>query len=264
MKENSSRRSSVCRCGVRQRPTVKKCCCISTRDVPIKHPDLATYSQQEQLSLGIMPTWNSPDITTNNWGPFRLMDEATIVVRNLSATVPAANALVHYYTAPFGIGTRRTLKQSRQLFIGAGQQVSLNFPLDQATLNGDQRVGVHVVIEHPSDNKHINNSGSQVHNGAYTTESGRNFTVMIPVFNDSPLTRQILLSIMPTDMLATLNILNHNFLPYEQLLVTLHITVPGSIVGSSGDIKEREVTVVGRLSDGTLIGGVTHILRINN
>jgi hypothetical protein len=264
MNRATLQRSSVCKCSVRQRPAVKRCCCISTRDVPIEHPDLAIYSQEEQLNMGMMPSWDNPDITTNNWGPFRLMPEATVIVRNLSATVPAANALVHYYTAPFGIGTRRTLKQSRQLSIGAGQAVSLNFPLDQVTINGDQRVGVHIVIEHPTDNKRINNNGSQVHNGAYTTESGRNFTIAIPVFNDFPVNRQIQLSILPTDMLASLNILSHNFLPYEQILVNLRIVVPAAIVGSPGDEKHTQVTVTGRLTDGTLIGGVTHLLRINN
>lgn len=264
MADKRSSSGGGCRCNVKQRPVKSKCCCISTRDVPVQHPDLATYSQEELISNGIMPSWNSPDIVTNNWGPFRLKEEATVLVRNLSATVPASNALVHYYTSPFGIGTRRTLKQSRQLSIGAGQEVSLNFPLDQDTLNGDQRIGVHIVIEHPTDDKKINNYGGQVHNGAYTTESGRNFTVQVPVFNDSPVNRQIFLNLLPTDMLASLNITNHNFMPYEQLLVNLHIQVPAAITGSPGNEKEREVTMMGRLADGTLIGGMTHILRINN
>jgi hypothetical protein len=69
MNRVSLQRSSICKCSVRQRPAVNRCCCISTRDVPIEHPDLAIYSQDEQLSLGIMPSWDNPDITTNNWGP---------------------------------------------------------------------------------------------------------------------------------------------------------------------------------------------------
>jgi hypothetical protein len=262
-KISTGRRQSGCRCNIKQRAFSTKSCCISTRDIPIEYPDLAIYSQEESLSQGIIPSWDSPDIITNNWGPFSLMQEATVKVRNLSPTVPAANALVHYYTSPFGIGTRRTLKQSRQLSIGSGQEVSLNFPLDQETLGGDQRVGVHVVIEHPTDNKRINNYGSQVHNGAYTSESGRNFTIAVPVFNDAPINRQILLSIMPTDMLATLSMTTHVFLPFEQILVNLHIQVPAAISGSPGNEKHRSVTIVGRLADNTLIGGITHLLRIN-
>jgi hypothetical protein len=260
---NPPSKRSACQCAVSQRPVVNKCCCISTRDVPIEHPDLAIYSQQEQLSLGVIPSWDSPDIVTNDWGPFRLRKEALVTVRNISST-PAANALVHYYTSPFGIGMRRTLKQSRQLSIGGGQQVDLNFPLDQETLNGDQRVGVHILIEHPRDNHSINNFGSQVHNGAYTTESGRNFTVQIPVFNDAAVSRVIYFSILPTNMQASLNLVSHNFFSFEQTTINLHIVVPTTIVGSAGHEINSSVTVVGRLSDGTLIGGVTHLLRINS
>lgn len=262
---NTKTNTSICKCAFKQKSTPHHCCCISTNNVPIHHPDLAIYSQVEQLSLGAMPSWDSPDIVTNNWAPFKLRTEALVNVRNLSPNTPAANALVHYYTSPFGIGTQKTLKQSRMISLGAGQETTLNFPLDQQTLNGDQRIGVHIVIEHPNDEKQINNAGSQVHNGAYTSESGRNFTVSIPVFNDSPTPRQIMLSILPTDMIASLSMTNHTFLPYEQIIVNLHIEVPAAITGSPGNEKNSQVTVIGRLAgDNTLIGGITHLLRINN
>ena len=69
---------------------------MAVSDVPIRRPDLAIYSQLEEIAAGHIPRWDNPDIVTNDWGPFRLMDEARITVRNLSADTPAVNALVHY------------------------------------------------------------------------------------------------------------------------------------------------------------------------
>lgn len=264
MVSNRKQYSSVCRCVARQRSTGRRGCCIKADHIPIELPDLAIYSQLEKLSLGQIPSWDNPDIVTNDWGPFRLRKEAEVKVRNLSATVPAANVLVHYFMSPFGIGTKQVLKASKLVSIGPSQEITLNFPLDQATLAGDQRAGVHIAIEHPNDSKLINNHGSQVHNGAYTTERGRNFNVDIPVLNDSPLARTITFSILPTDMLANLSLFSFNFLPYQQIILSLHIEVPSSIVGSSSNEKYSEVTVIGRLPDNSLVGGVTHLLRINN
>lgn len=249
-------------------PTKKKqkpgCCINIGANQPITYPDPAIYSQAEQLSLGNIPNWDNPDIVTNNWSPFRLMSESQITVHNLSSSASAINTLVHLYTSPFGIGTAKTLLTSRVVNIAPGSQVQLNYPLPQNILAGDQRIGVHVKIEHPSDNNYMNNEGSQVHDGSYTTESGRNFTLSIPVVNNSNFTRQILLSIMPTDLIATITNANHNFAPYEQIIAQLHIEVPGFLVGTPAAVIERALTVVGRLTNGELVGGATKLLRINN
>src|SRR6202000_2035190 len=109
-----------------------------------------------------------------------------------------------------------------------------------------------------------NNDGAQVHDGSYTTESGRTFTLAIPVLNNSNFTRQIQLAIMPTDLIATISNSNHTYAPYEQAIAQLHIEVPSFLVGSGSNIIERAVTVIRRLSDGALIGGATKLLRINN
>ncbi|WP_315822603.1 hypothetical protein [Paraflavitalea speifideaquila] len=218
---------------------------------------MAIYSQVEVLQGGGVPSWNSPDITTNNWGPFTLLPEAKVVVRNISPTVPAVNALVHYYISPFGIGTIEQLFATKMISLGPASQVELNFPLDQSTLNGDQRAGVHIKIQHPNDPNLINNYGSQVHDGSFTTESGRNFSMHIPVLNNSNFSRQIFLSVLPTDLVASISPASHFFAPHEQFLATLHVEVPGFLQGTPAAYIEKEVSVIGRLADSSLVGGVT-------
>lgn len=256
-----SRRSG---CRPKKRRQKESCCAHVNSSQPIKHPNLAIYSQDEQLSLGNVPSWDNPDMTTNSWRPFRLNPESLIVVRNLSSTVSAVNGLVHFYTSPFGIGMPRTLLATRMVSILPASQVQLNFPLPAATLTGDQRIGVHVVLEHPQDTTPLNNRGSQVHDGAYTTESGRNFNVSIPVLNDSNFSNEIKLTILPTDLTTSITPASHTFAPHEQITATLHITVPAALVGSAASEIHRAVTVVGRLATGNLVGGVTRLLRIDN
>lgn len=253
----------LCHCGRSPATSPGKCRCTDVRDTPVEHPDLAIYSQQEQVAIGALPAWDSPDIVTNDWGPFRLRAEASVTIRNLSSTTSAVNALVHYYTSPFGIGTRRQLRLTRVISLGPSQQVDLLFPLHQEVLTGDPRTGVHIVIEHPTDTNQINNAGSQVHDGGYTSESGRSFAIQVPVLNDSGVGRRIDLAVLPTDVTATVTPATHNFSPFEQINATLQIAVPAFLVGSPSSEIARAVTVIGRLASGDVVGGATRLLRIN-
>src|SRR6266700_2397680 len=94
-------RRSWCSLTLRDR---RSCCCVAVDDPPPARPDLAIYSQEEQLALGAAPTWDSPDILTNYWSPFKLMPEISVTVRNLSSSVAAVNAQVLLYTSVFGLG----------------------------------------------------------------------------------------------------------------------------------------------------------------
>jgi len=216
------------------------------------------------LQNGGVPNWDSPDIITNDWRPFKLKQEAEVKVRNISPDTPATNALIHYSISPFGIGTKLERKLTKTVSITANSEIELLFPLDQTTLDGDPRVGVHIQIEHPHDENIMNNVGSQVHDGGYTTESGRNFNVQIPVYNNSNFSRQINLSIMPTDVVTNLNTINHVFAAHEQITVTLNVQIPNFLHGTPALVSNREVTVVGRLPNGELIGGVTRLIRIDD
>ncbi|HET7234119.1 MAG TPA: hypothetical protein VFJ16_29165 [Longimicrobium sp.] len=256
--------TGLCNCSGRRAPRRPRCSCLSIDNVPVHTPDLAIYSQEEVLAGGGTPSWDSPDIITNDWGPFRLKPEATVKIRNLSPDTPAINALVNYYVAPFGIGTRRQLAVSRKVNVPAAAEITLTFPLDQATLKGDPRVGVFIEIEHPKDDNVLNNRGGQVHDGAYTSEAGRKHSIQIPVLNDSNFTREIKLGVFPTDVLATVTPSTHVFAPHEQIVATLHLEVPGFLSGTPASPIERGVTVAGRLAGGELVGGVTRLLRIDN
>ncbi|MEO1250870.1 MAG: hypothetical protein AAFW81_00820 [Pseudomonadota bacterium] len=229
----------------------------------IKRPDLAIYSQNEVIAAGGQPTWDSPDITTNDWRPFRLMPEARVKVRNLSPNAAAANALVHYYISRFGIGAPRELKATRRISLAPGAETELLFPLEQAVLNGDPRVGVFIEIEHRHDTKKINNSGAQVHQGDYTSEVGRNHAISFPVVNNSSFTRQIALQVLPTNLTASVTPNSFSLAPLQEVTATLNISVPATIVGSPGNEINEAVTVIGVLAGGGLLGGLTRLLRID-
>ncbi len=248
---------SSCRCSAQWQGQKPKSSCLQI-DTPIERPDLAIYSQLEEFAKGNVPSWNSPDITTNFTGtPTRLMPEAIIRVRNLSA-IPASNALVHIFTAPFGIGTIQQLQISKQVHFGANQENELLFPFSQEVLKGDQRIGVNIKIEHPFDTQAINNQGSQFIDVVHTSESGRSQTRDISVFNNSAIAQEISLQVLANDVNASITPSTSNFAPFEQIVAKLSFNVPASITNG-----EREITVVGRLSDGTVIGGITLILFID-
>ena len=255
---------SDCRCGATPVRQARAGCRAIWTNTPVKRPDLAIYSQAEALQNGEAPSWDNPDIITNAWGPFRLHDQASVKVHNLSPSVPAINALVHYSVSPFGIGMPRTPKLTKVVNLPPASEIELSFPLDRATLDGDPRVGVYIDIEHPHDANRVNNRGAQVHDGAYTSESGRDFTVQIPVLNDAGFSREIRLSVMPTDVLATVSPAAHTFGPHEQVVAALRVQVPSFLAGTPQANVHRAVTVVGRLATGELVGGVTRLIRIDD
>ena len=137
---------SKCHCGTKKRGTSRRKCNNIYVEDNVDKPDLAIYSQSELLRNGQILNYDSPDIVTNSWRPFRLRQEASIKIRNLSPTVPAINTLVHYATSDFGIGTRKVPKISKLVNVPANSEIKLLFPLDQETINGDTRVGVHILI----------------------------------------------------------------------------------------------------------------------
>jgi hypothetical protein len=109
---------SICRPDRRPR---RESCCVAIKD-PADRPDPATYSQEEQLHLGLVPTWNSPDIITHNISPYSLFLEPEVKVRNLSTTASAVNILVHLHTSVFGIGLPRTPLATKVVNLAASQR----------------------------------------------------------------------------------------------------------------------------------------------
>ena len=253
------------RCQPAQRRKRHPSCCLQLgTDDPIERPDLAIYSQAEQMASGAVPHWDSPDILTNAWRPFRLQDEATVKVRNLSPTVSAVNALVHFSTAPFGIGMPKTLQQTRKVSLAPSQEVALTFPLDSVTLAGDPRVGVFVSIEHPQDAKAVNNYGEQVHVGAFTSETGRSISAQIPVLNNTAFPQNLTFEILPSDLPATVSPTSRTLAPFQQTTISLSIAVPAALSGTPSNYIEKWLTVVARRADNSLLGGATYLVRVDD
>ncbi len=190
------------RCRPRRRWEPDRAVCCVPIPVPIQTPDVAIYSQEEQLSVGNPPTWDNPDILTNYWRPFRLMPEVSVTIRNLSS-INAVNVQVAISTSAFGIGMPRTPSGSKTLSLAGGQQQVILFPVSQALLNApDPRIGAFVDIIHPHDRKLINNKGVQLLADEYTSAVGRAFTVNFPVLNSAAVAQQITLSALNNDLNA--------------------------------------------------------------
>jgi hypothetical protein len=238
-------------------------CCVAIK-VPPERPDPASYSQEERLAQGLIPTWNSPDITTNAWSPFRLRPEADVRVRNLSSTASAVNVLVHFATSAFGIGMQPTPMSTLVVALAPLQETVLHFPFPQAILAGPPTIGTYTVIEHPSDANVANNRGAQVHHGLLTSESGRIHTFQVPVLNLSAAPRTLTLSVLPNDLGAAVTPNVRNFAPWEQIQASVTFQVPGTLHGAPGAWVEKEVTVVGRGPGGGVIGGVTYVVRVDD
>lgn len=259
-----------CRCGGRLK-TPRYTCNSLQLSTPAKTPDLAIYSQREQMLNGNSPVWDSPDINTNHWGPFRLKEEATVTVRNLSQETPAHNTIIHYSTAQFGIGTKIIPRHSKFVSIPPNTEVVVKFTLDQDVLTGDPRIGVFIDIEHPHDQNTINNFGAQVHEAGFTTESGRNFPVIVPVYNDSPNQRTIHLSLESEDLIATVtpSTVLEEIPAHGHVDVSINISVPDSLEGTEDSpLPRRAVTLIGQIvkdnGEMELLGGVTRLVSINN
>lgn len=245
------------------RPRPSSCC--MTTDTPIKRPDPATYSQNEQFALGAQPTWNSPDILTNVIGASHLNPETTVVIRNNSPTVSAVGVNVHCFVSRFGIGFERTLIGIAGVNLAPSEEKALLIPLPQAVLNGDQRVGFHVRIEHSADARLINNSGSQIIEAFSTSAQGRSIDASFLVRNPLSTPQAIMVQKLATQpgILSSFAIAGGTFGPFEERICLVHIEVEGWLTGTHTTFHDREITFVARGADGRVIDGLTYFLRVN-
>lgn len=240
-------------------------CCLRTR-TPIDRPDLAIYSQAEQLEIGVQPTWNSPDITTNYIGAGRLLPEALVMVRNLSPTASAVNANVHCYVSRFGIGFDRMLFGTAVVNFPPATQKELRVPFPQAVLNGEQRVGFHVRIEHPTDPVIINNEGSQVIDAFSTSTQGRSISTTFLIRNPLVVAQTIAVQQLGTasGIQATFTISSAPFGGFEERLCIVTINVESWLVGGAGVVHQRDVTFIARGADGRIIDGLTYYVGVDS
>ena len=233
-------------------------CCVTLANPP-ERPDPAIYSQDEQISLGQIPTWDSPDILTNNDVPWTLYPETQVTVRNLSPTVAAVNAQVQVALGAFGIGLTRTPLATQIITLGPSATATLKFPLSQAILQGDQSVGVFVQLYHPNDAVAINSRGAQVVTGVDTVAAGRHITRAFAVANPTGAAQAISLAVLPNTVAAAVSPSSHAFAPYEQITATLTVTVPGAVHNT-----REYATVIAHGGGGAAIGGVTLVISVND
>ena len=248
-------------CTPKKKLRVGRCGTLWLRHPP-KRPDPAIYSQSEILAQGAEPNWNSPDIWTNRWSPWRLYDELKVVVRNLSQETSAVNTNVHLDLGPFGIGVERSTIGTQVLNLEPGEERELLYPMPQAVLDGSPYVSARVRIANPADLNTANNDGEQAIYGVFTSQAGRNPSMEFPVRNPVNASQEISLSVMPNDVGASLSMPAGAFEPFEQRNAILSVTIPDSLHGD-GSIR-REITVLGTDASDRVIGGVTFLVRIDD
>jgi hypothetical protein len=248
----------------RPRP-VRPSCCMHT-DTPIDRPDMAIYSQAEQFSIGAQPTWNSPDITTNFIGANKLMPEAQVMVRNLSSSASAVGANVHCFVARFGIGFARTLIGTAVVSLPPGAQKQLLVPFPQAVLAGEQRIGFHVRIDHPTDPVPINNAGAQVIDAFATSKQGRSIATSFLVRNplDAPQAISVQQLATQPGIQTTFSISAAPFGAFEERLCNVNIHVEAWLIGGNGTVHDCNVTFVARGADGSVIDGLTYYVGVDS
>ncbi|MBN8211943.1 MAG: hypothetical protein J0M09_03415 [Xanthomonadales bacterium] len=252
------------RCEWRPKPKRPHCKCIST-DQPPKRPDPAIYSQRQRLSQGLSTSWESPDIQTNWWDDWRLMDSILVRVHNESNEASAVNTLVQVRWAQYGIGTVFSSLGDQLISLGyAPDAKDLAFPINGAVRALGNDVSIEVRISHPHDKVADNNLGYQAIHGVRTSQVGKSPSKQFAVLNASAATETITLVVLANDIGGAVTPTSRVFAPGEQITATLTTNVPGSIVPPAGDFILKEATVVGYDSSGRLLGGVTFLVRVDS
>lgn len=248
-------------CRPRRRPGPTGCCL--TPDVPIDRPDPAIYSQKKIISGGGTPSWDSPDILTNFWSPWKLMPETSVTVRNLSSTASAVGVLVELSYSQFGIGMPRQSLSSMSVSLPPLGASTLLFALPQAVINGPQLISVFVRLLHGADADPSNNEGEQTIIHGLTSQVGRTIEFKFPVRNPANFAQSMSLVTYANTLGFTVSPTSHNFAPGEQIMVTGKISVaPG--LHSSGDWIQQTATVAAFGTNGAMIGGLTYVVHIDD
>lgn len=249
------------RCKPRRRPD-RSACCLRP-NVPIDRPDPAIYSQRQVLASGGTPTWDSPDILTNFWSPWKLMTESHVTVRNLSSTASAANILVNVGFSPFGIGMPVTALSSQYVSLAPSAGAELLYPLTQAMLAGDQLVSVFVDIIHSADADLNNNHGEQSIVHGLTSDVGRSIEFSFPVRNAAAYPQAMSFVTYANTLSFTVTPTSYAFAPLEQIMVHGKIKVaPG--LHASPDWIYQSATMAALGSAGALLGGITYVVHIDD
>jgi hypothetical protein len=232
---------------------------------PLLRPDLAIYSQLEQISSGSAPTWDSPDITSVLLPTNQIINEIVVKARNISTNCAALNGTVSLYSSIYGLGMPRNLQGQTSVTLVPQEETTVTFPLSQSVIASiPQQLGMHVSLAHPQDLKLMNNNGSQMLAAFPTSVMGsRVFNIPIQVRNPFSTPQSVNLDLMP-------NALSANVQPsvslgaLAQASVPVSITVPAALHGSPANPIRLDMTVVASIAGTSFFDGLTAAIYVDD
>lgn len=236
-------------------------------NIPFEKPELAIYSQVERLNQGGQPSWDNPDIDTYRGSTekeIRIIDEIKARIRNLSSVAPATNAIIHCDIGAFGIGISTTRLSSQIVNVMPSQQIEVSFPLPSHILNGEQRIAVHINVELPSDLNQINNFGSQIVFGGYSSVISRDPVFEFPVVNTTGNPMNCTLSTLQNELSATVEPQSFSLAPMEQIQAKLFCKVHEAVHPEPSSVQRMEITLICRKESGELYGGLSFFILVDD
>lgn len=239
-------------------------CCLEIKNPP-QRPDPSIYSQEEEISRGGQPTWDNPDIdvqvvTPANDNPYK---KVAVKVRNLSNKATALGTRVCLSESPYFAIGGIFLSQGEQIIdILPGQEceVEYNIPHSRLTMGT-----IKVELIHPDDTNLINNYGSNSTLQLLTSNEGRDNRFHIPIENLTSDTSTISLSVVSGDLDVTIEPETLTLFPWDDIhTAEIFIKVPDTLHGSASAPLRRDITVMAWYDDGSLMGGITCIIIIDD
>jgi hypothetical protein len=241
----------------------------------VDYPDPAIFSQAEELAAGRIPTWDNPDISalTVGSGGFAL-SHFEFTVRNL-AHVAATGVLVDIKVGDYGIGTWRRWGR-HAITLGPLELRKLPLPPYDAPPQQTPEVfsatnlSMRVELLHPHDGNPLNNVGEFALAGAYTRRSGRHPHRQFEVWNWSADPLEVHFEVIgPPDISVavqppTLVVPARSAAPAPFLSARIELQVSPALHGVQAAPARRDATLIARDGDGTLIGGLTYVVMVDD
>lgn len=242
-------------------------CCFHPPSSSVIFPDLALYSQREELAEGRQPRWVNADIEdpTPNGG----RDTEKIIrvtVRNRSDKVRALQAKVTVAYSTFGIGFPfEPISYPQYINLEPQTEASLPFrtpfqiaPPPAGAVQGKTlySIGVLVLVEHEKDKRQINNVGEHMRKTLPLPIQEFEY-VPFPVKNNVDSEREIFFSLTDThDDYLFLEQESRVFSAMEEVEMKLLHSGKAFIYDPDAEL-EKEVSIIAKDATGSLVGGLT-------
>lgn len=242
------------------RPKSQASCCLKVPIKIIHDPDPSIYDQQLVFASGGAPTFDSPDLSTQDLWPPRPSATLTATVRNLSSEASANQTRVDISWSVWGIGMPRSpiasafVDLARAGFPGSEATVSWTTP---QAVTAAKLCGIFVNVIHPYDRNPNNNYGEQTVNG-FQTSTGRSHSFVVPVRNPTGAVQTVNLTAGPASVAPWVTIVPSTLTlgAGAQQNVMVSVNVPASIPASPpGTQISTEIDVLATIG-GAYLGGI--------